>query len=100
MKSLHDFYVKFVSIIISGLVTTSLIFPISSKLVFAQENVSKNDVTVVQPHDKDRDLPVITITAPRRKDIEVFDGIDYPIDNPKQMVPNRTYNLDYLLFLP
>ena len=32
--------------------------------------------------------------------IEVFDGIGYPIDNPKQMVPNRTYNLDYLLFLP
>ena len=94
--------------------TTSIIAPISSKLVFAQGDArqiladrivgqsqllsqrvadsSKSDVTLIWPNEREPELPTI-ITAPRRKDLDA-------IDNPKQIIPNRNYNLDYLMFLP
>ena len=114
MKSVNDFSVKLISIMLAAIFTTSIIAPISSKLVFAQgdarqiladrivgqsqslsqrvANTSKNDVTLIWPNEREPELPTI-ITAPRRKDLDA-------IDNPKQIIPNRNYNLDYLMFLP
>ena len=53
---------------------------------------SKSDVTLIWPNEREPELPTV-ITAPRRKDLDA-------IDNPKQIIPNRNYNLDYLMFLP
>ena len=114
MKSVNDFSVKLISVMLAAIFTTSIIAPISSKLVFAQgdarqmladrivgqsqslsqrvANASKNDVTLIWPNEREPELPTI-ITAPRRKDLDA-------IDNPKQIIPNRNYNLDYLMFLP
>lgn len=114
MKSVNDFSVKLISVMLAAIFTTSIIAPISSKLVFAQgdarqiladrivgqseslsqrvANTSKNDVTLIWPNEREPELPTI-ITAPRRKDLDA-------IDNPKQIIPNRNYNLDYLMFLP
>tara|TARA_Y100000004_G_scaffold71990_1_gene80931 strand:+ start:1061 stop:1405 length:345 start_codon:yes stop_codon:yes gene_type:complete len=114
MKSVNDFSVKLISVMLAAIFTTSIIAPISSKLVFAQgdarqiladrivgqsqslsqrvANTSKNDVTLIWPNEREPELPTI-ITAPRRKDLDA-------IDNPKQIIPDRNYNLDYLMFLP
>ena len=114
MKSVNDFSVKLISVMLAAIFTTSIIAPISSKLVFAQgdarqiladrivgqseslsqrvANTSKNDVTLIWPNEREPELPTI-ITAPRRKDLDA-------IDNPKQVIPDRNYNLDYLMFLP
>ena len=114
MKSVNDFSVKLISVMLAAIFTTSIIAPISSKLVFAQGDArqiladrivgqsqllsqrvadsSKSDVTLIWPNEREPELPTI-ITAPRRKDLDA-------IDNHKQIIPNRNYNLDYLMFLP
>ena len=38
MKSVNDFSVKLISVMLAAIFTTSIIAPISSKLVFAQDN--------------------------------------------------------------
>ena len=105
---------KLVSVMLTAIFATSIIAPISSEPVFAQgyarqiladrivgqsqllsqrvADSSKSDVTLIWPNEREPELPTI-ITAPRRKDLDA-------IDNPKQIIPNRNYNLDYLKFLP
>ena len=105
---------KLVSVMLTAIFATSIIAPITSKSVFAQgyarqiladrivgqskllsqrvADSSKSDVTLIWPNERESELPTI-ITAPRRKDLDA-------IDNPKQIIPNRNYNLDYLMFLP
>ena len=105
---------KLVSVMLTAIFATSIIAPISSEPVFAQgyarqiladrivgqsqllsqrvADSSKSDVTLIWPNEREPELPTI-ITAPRRKDLDA-------IDNPKQIIPNRNYNLDYLMFLP
>ena len=105
---------KLVSVMLIAIFATSIIAPISSEPVFAQgyarqiladrivgqsqllsqrvADSSKSDVTLIWPNEREPELPTI-ITAPRRKDLDA-------IDNPKQIIPNRNYNLDYLMFLP
>ncbi len=114
MKSVNDFSVKLISVMLAAIFTTSIIAPISSKLVFAQSDArqiladrivgqsqllsqrvadsSKSDVILIWPNEREPELPTI-ITAPRRKDLDA-------IDSPKQVIPDRNYNLDYLMFLP
>ena len=115
-SSVNDFSMKLISVMLAAIFTTSIIAPISSKLVFAQDNArqiladkifgqsrilsqkvsssSESDVTLVWPNQRESESPVIT--APRRKDLDAFDRID----NPKQVIPSRNWNLDYLLYLP
>ena len=105
---------KLVSVMLIAIFATSIIAPITSKSVFAQgyarqiladrivgqsqllsqrvADSSKSDVTLIWPNEREPELPTI-ITAPRRKDL-------HAIDNPKQIIPNRNYTLDYLMFLP
>ena len=105
---------KLVSVMLTAIFATSIIAPISSEPVFAEgyarqiladrivgqsqllsqrvADSSKSDVTLIWPNEREPELPTI-ITAPRRKDLDA-------IDNPKQIIPNRNYNLDYLMFLP
>ena len=105
---------KLVSVMLIAIFATSIIAPISSEPVFAEgyarqiladrivgqsqllsqrvADSSKSDVTLIWPNEREPELPTI-ITAPRRKDLDA-------IDNPKQIIHNRNYNLDYLMFLP
>lgn len=105
---------KLVSVMLTAIFATSIIAPISSKPVFAQEQArqiladrifgqsralsqriadsSKSDVTLIWPNEREPEVPTI-ITAPRRKDLDTT-------DDSKQIIPNRNYNLDYLMFLP
>ena len=93
MKSVNDFSVKLISVMLAAIFTTSIIAPISSKLVFAQGDArqiladrivgqsqllsqrvadsSKSDVTLIWPNEREPELPTI-ITAPRRKDLDAI----------------------------
>ena len=105
---------KLVSVMLIAIFATSIIAPITYKSVFAKgyarqiladrivgqsralsqrvADSSKSDVTLIWPNEREPEVPTI-ITAPRRKDLDTT-------DDSKQIIPNRNYNLDYLMFLP
>tara|TARA_Y100001937_G_scaffold113918_1_gene163122 strand:- start:259 stop:594 length:336 start_codon:yes stop_codon:yes gene_type:complete len=107
-------FIKLVSFMISSIFTTTLVLPIVFKLMllntafaettetpFNQKIIGQSGLLANKLENSQIIWPVEKNHAPRRKEVDNSnDVIGYPIDNPKQMVPSRSYNLDFLLFAP